>query len=74
MFRNISIALELMRVLRGRITRERIEGLVRHTLTTLGGLLVAHGRLDETLVEPMVGIGLAGLGMLWSILEKARVP
>lgn len=73
MFRSLFLALKIARVLRGQLTQERAAGLVRHLLTSLGGLLVAHGVLDETLVDAMVGIGLAGFGALWSFLEKARV-
>lgn len=61
------------RVLSGEMRREQVEGMVRHALTALGGVLVARGVIDESLVEPLVGTGLAAFGVAWSLLENQKV-
>ena len=47
-----------------------IGGLVRHLLTTFGGILVANGVTDENTINAIAG-GLAALaGLVWSLWEK----
>ena len=53
-----------------KITREQFEGIIRHTLTFVGGILVMKGLVDEALVTEAIG-GLVTLaGLIWSIAVK----
>lgn len=52
------------------LTREQVEGIVRHTLTFVGGIVVMKGLVDEALVTEAIG-GLVTLsGVIWSIIVK----
>lgn len=47
-------------------------GLVRHLLTTVGGILAANGYfgLEPDNVQQIVGIGMAIAGTVWSVMDK----
>lgn len=53
-------------------TFERVGGLVRHGLTTLGGYLVGKGYLDESTMLELVGAGMTIIGFLWSWWNKPK--
>lgn len=52
--------------------KEQILGIVRHTLTFIGGLLVMKGIADETTITEVVGGIVTLVGAFWSIVEKAK--
>ena len=46
--------------------------IARHSLTTAGGWLAAHGFLpDGTTTQSFVGAGMTLLGVAWSVWQKA---
>lgn len=47
-----------------------MNGLLRHILTTVGGLLVANGLADETMVNAAVGVLITLVGMFMSYKNK----
>jgi len=49
-------------------------GIVRHVLTTVGGIFVAKGYIDDTGVESLAGALVAIAGVVWSIFEKRSRP
>lgn len=52
------------------MSKERVLGIIRHTLTFVGGFLVMKGIVDEAIVTEIVG-GVIGLvGTIWSIFDK----
>jgi len=51
---------------------EYITAIVRHVLTTLGGLLVAKGVTDEATVQAVVGGLVAAIGLVWSLVHKKK--
>lgn len=51
---------------------EAMAGLVRHLLTTLGGVLVAKGYIEAGVVEQLAGAVVAIVGVVWSVLAKRR--
>lgn len=54
------------------LTKEQFMGLVRHTLTFVGGILLANGMVDESLVGELIG-GLVTLsGAIWSVISKNK--
>jgi hypothetical protein len=52
------------------MNKEQILGVVRHLLTFFGGILIAKGVIDETVVTEIIG-GLSTLiGAVWSFVAK----
>jgi|JI9StandDraft_2_1071091.scaffolds.fasta_scaffold46170_3 hypothetical protein len=57
--------------------REQVMGIVRHSLTFIGGLLVMSGVGSPDQWMEIVGSGVALVGAIWSIVVKvdsAPVP
>jgi hypothetical protein len=52
------------------MSKERILGVVRHTLTFVGGLLVMKGIIDEAVTSEIIGGIMTLTGTIWSIFEK----
>jgi len=55
-----------------KLSKEQILGIVRHTLTFVGGILVMRGIVDETTVTEIVGGAITLTGAIWSIVDKAK--
>ena len=45
-------------------------GVIRHVLTFVGGILLAKGLVDESLLTDMVASIMVLVGGVWSILDK----
>ena len=54
-----------------KLTKEQILGIIRHSLTFVGGIFVMRGVIDETMVTEIVGGFMTLAGAVWSIIEKA---
>jgi hypothetical protein len=52
------------------LTKEQIMGIVRHSLTFLGGIVIAKGYADDAMVTEIVGVAVTLSGAIWSILAK----
>lgn len=52
------------------MSKERILGVVRHTLTFVGGILVMKGLIDEVVATEIIGGVMTLAGTIWSISEK----
>jgi hypothetical protein len=52
------------------MNKEQVLGLLRHSLTFIGGLLVAKGLVDDAIVTELSGALLTLVGGIWSILIK----
>lgn len=52
------------------MTKEQIQGIVRHVLTFVGGILVLQGVVEESLINELIGGVVALSGTLWSIFSK----
>jgi hypothetical protein len=53
-----------------KLTKEQILGIIRHTLTFVGGILVMKGILDETMWAEISGSVLTLTGGVWSVIDK----
>jgi hypothetical protein len=53
-----------------KLTKEQILGIVRHTLTFVGGILIMKGLLDEAIWAEISGGVVALTGAIWSIIAK----
>lgn len=52
------------------LTKEQILGIVRHTLTFVGGVLIMKGLVDESLWSELSGGLMTLVGGIWSIVDK----
>lgn len=50
--------------------KEQALGILRHTLTFLGGLLITKGLIDESMLQELSGAVLTLVGGVWSIVDK----
>lgn len=50
--------------------KEQILGLIRHTLTFLGGIAVAKGLVDGSVVPEILGAIVTLIGSIWSVAAK----
>ena len=55
-----------------KLTKEQVMGIVRHTLTFVGGLLIAKGLIDESMLTEVVGALTTLSGVIWSIVAKNK--
>lgn len=46
-------------------------GIIRHVLTFVGGILLAKGLVDESLLTDMVASIMVLVGGFWSVLAKS---
>lgn len=52
--------------------KEKLLGIIRHTLTFVGGILVMKGLLEEGVANEIVGGTMALVGTIWSVFEKNK--
>ena len=55
-----------------KLTKEQFLGIVRHSLTFIGGILIMRGMVDETLLNELVGGLISVAGTIWSIVDKNK--
>lgn len=53
--------------------KEKWLGLIRHTLTFVGGVVVAKGLVEEALLQEILGGLMTVIGGVWSVLAKKSV-
>lgn len=53
-----------------KLSKEQILGVIRHTLTFVGGIVVMKGLTDEATVTEIIGGVITLTGAIWSIVEK----
>jgi hypothetical protein len=53
-----------------KLTKEQVLGIVRHTLTFVGGIVVMKGLVDETVVTEIIGGVMTLAGTIWSVIAK----
>lgn len=54
------------------MTKEQVQGIVRHIFTFIGGILVVKGFADETMISEVSGSLIALIGTVWSIINKSK--
>ncbi len=55
-----------------KLTKEQVLGIVRHTLTFVGGIVVMKGLVDETTVTEIIGGVMTLTGTIWSVIDKNK--
>ena len=53
-----------------KLTKEQVLGIVRHTLTFVGGIFVMKGWIDESTVTEIIGGAMTLAGAIWSVITK----
>ena len=51
---------------------EQVLGIVRHSLTFIGGMLIMKGSVDATEWAELSGSLIAVIGGIWSIVDKNK--
>ena len=55
-----------------KFSKEQLLGIVRHSLTFIGGILITKGLIDESLFSELTGGILTLTGAIWSIVVKNK--
>jgi len=55
-----------------KLTKEQVIGIIRHTMTFVGGLLLMKGIVDEAMLSELTGGIITLVGTIWSIVEKNK--
>ena len=53
-----------------KLTKEQILGIVRHSLTFIGGIFLMKGLIDESTIELIVASSITLAGAIWSVFDK----
>jgi hypothetical protein len=53
--------------------KEMILGIIRHTFTFVGGILVTKGLIDESTLQTFLGSSITTIGIIWSIIQKNKL-
>ena len=52
------------------MTKEQVFGIIRHSLTFIGGLLIVKGTIDESTLEQIISGVITLTGLVWSVIDK----
>jgi len=52
------------------MNKEQIMGIIRHTLTFVGGILIMKGILSEAMSTEIIGGTMSLVGAIWSVTSK----
>jgi hypothetical protein len=53
-----------------KLTKDQLLGIIRHSLTFVGGILIMKGMVDESTWAEVVGGAITLVGSVWSITHK----
>jgi hypothetical protein len=54
------------------IDRDKVLGIVRHSLTFVGGILIMKGYGDEAIWQEITGASITLIGGIWSVISKTK--
>lgn len=55
-----------------KLTKEQFLGIVRHSLTFLGGVVIAGGLIDAGAYTELTGAVITIAGVVWSYIDKRK--
>jgi hypothetical protein len=55
-----------------KLTKEQLLGIVRHTITFIGGILVMKGIVEDSMLQEILGGVTTLVGAIWSIVVKNK--
>lgn len=53
-----------------KLTKDQIFGIVRHSLTFIGGILIVKGGVNDAQWYEISGAAMSLLATVWSVLDK----
>jgi hypothetical protein len=56
-----------------KLTKDQLLGVVRHSLTFIGGILIMKGIVDDALLNELIGGATALAGAIWSVINKNKI-
>jgi hypothetical protein len=54
------------------LSKEQVLGIVRHSLTFVGGIILAQGYVDQGTFDTILGSSITLIGAIWSIVAKRK--
>lgn len=54
------------------MTQEKILGIIRHSFTFVGGILIMKGYADEQMWQEISGASITLIGAIWSLVSKKK--
>lgn len=54
-----------------KLTQDQFLGLLRHSLTFIGGYLLWQGKINETTEAQLIGSAMGFAGVIWSIWNNS---
>jgi hypothetical protein len=55
-----------------KLKREQVLGVIRHTLTFIGGVVISKGIATDATVTEVIGAVMTLIGAIWSVIEKNK--
>jgi hypothetical protein len=52
------------------MNKEQVLGIIRHSLTFVGGILIMRGIANEAIINETVGAIITVVGAIWSIVKN----
>lgn len=52
------------------MNKEQVLGIIRHTLTFVGGILIIKGIASEAMTNEVIGAVMTAVGAIWSIIKN----
>jgi len=52
------------------MNKEQVLGLIRHSLTFIGGIVVANGVITESMSADAIGAVMTLIGIIWSVASN----
>ena len=56
-----------------KFSKEQLMGIVRHSLTFIGGILITKGLIDESILGELIGGAVTLTGAIWSVIDKNKI-
>jgi flagellar motor component MotA len=54
------------------MNKEQIFGIIRHLLTSVGGVIITNGYMSDGMLTEITGSIIAIVGVIWSVLSKKK--
>ena len=55
-----------------KLSKEQLLGIVRHSMTFIGGIMITKGMIDEAMLTELTGGFITLVGAIWSIVVKNK--
>ena len=52
------------------MNKEQVLGIIRHSLTFVGGILIIKGLSNEAVINETIGLVMTAVGAIWSLIKN----